>query len=96
VWRISRKEVEQLVYALSSSSEVLRLTRSGDRTDLAGYGQDFALPALDEAPQDLEPFFALFGEEVEWAVSTYETLPRAGAARKLLRRCAGGWTNERS
>jgi hypothetical protein len=38
----------------------------------------------------------LFGEEVEWAVSTYETLPRAGAARKLLRRCAGGWTNERS
>ena len=38
----------------------------------------------------------LFDEEVEWAVSTYETLHRASAARKLLRRCAGGWKNERS
>jgi hypothetical protein len=33
---MSRKEVEQLVYALSSSSEVLRLTRSGDRDGLGG------------------------------------------------------------
>jgi hypothetical protein len=93
---MSRKEVEQLVYALSSSSEVLRLTRSGDRDGLGGLRARLWVTRLDEAAEDLEPFFALFGEEVEWAVSTYETLPRAGAARKLLRRCAGGWTNARS
>jgi hypothetical protein len=93
---MSRKEVEGLVYAPSSSSEVLGLTRSGDRDGLGGTGKTSGYPLLDEAPHDLESFFARFGEEVEWAVSTYETLPRAGAARKLLRRCAGGWTNERS